>query len=146
MQDTLQLGNLDAKRDWGFAGDYVVGMWKMLQLEEPSDFVLATGEAHSVREFCELCFAEVDMPLEWRGAGEEERGYDPQGKLRVEIDRKYFRPAEVDCLVGDATKARQLLEWSPTVSFEELATMMVQSDLALAESDLASEMTPTDIL
>lgn len=114
LQDKLYLGNLDAKRDWGFAGDYVEAMWRMMQQEEPEDFVIATGETHSVREFLDEAFGHLD--LDWN--------------KYVEIDPRYFRPAEVDLLIGDATKARQKLDWEPKVSFKELVTMMVESDVA----------------
>ena len=138
LQDCLFLGNLDAKRDWGFAGDYVEGMWRMLQAEEPDDFVLATGETQSVRRFCELCFGALDMPLEWTGSDEKEQGIGPNGKPLVQVDPRYFRPAEVDLLLGDATKAREVLGWEPTVNLEGLAKMMVESDLKLATQEKAA--------
>lgn len=128
LQDRLYLGNLDAKRDWGFAGDYVEGMWRMLQAEEPDDFVLATGETHTVREFCDVCFSELGLPLIWEGSGENERGIDADGRVLVEVDPRYFRPAEVDLLLGDPSKARRILGWEPQVSFEELAKMMTNAD------------------
>lgn len=128
-QECLYLGNLAAKRDWGFAGDYVEAMWLMLQQDEPRDYVICTGETHSVREFCELCFAEVDLPLTWQGTGLEETGHAPDGRVLVRIDPKYFRPAEVDCLVGDYSLARRDLGWEPKVTFAELAKMMVRADL-----------------
>lgn len=137
MQDVLYLGNLDARRDWGFAGDYVEAMWRMLQVDDPNDFVIATGETHSVREFCELCFQDAGLPLEWKGSGVDEVGIGPDGQTLVQIDPKYFRPAEVDLLLGDPSKARKLLNWSPQVSLEELARMMVQSDLELAKHEAA---------
>ncbi|MCE9551782.1 MAG: GDP-mannose 4,6-dehydratase [Planctomycetes bacterium] len=127
-QQRLSLGNLDARRDWGFAGDYVDAMWRMLQADVPDDFVVARGEAHSVREFCEQAFAEVGLPLTWRGQGLEEQGVDAKGEVRVAIDAHYLRPAEVDLLIGDASKARRTLGWEPTVSFAELVRMMVQYD------------------
>ncbi len=129
-QETLYLGNLDAQRDWGFAGDYVRAMWKMLQVDTPDDYVIATGETHSVREFCELAFGHVGLPLTWRGEGEREEGVDPQGRVLVQVDPRYFRPAEVDLLLGDATRARQELKWEPTVDFHGLVRMMVDHDLA----------------
>jgi GDPmannose 4,6-dehydratase len=135
LQDCLYLGNLDAKRDWGFAGDYVEAMWLMLQQDEPDDYVIATGETHSVREFCELCFGEVGLPLTWRGAGEAEAGRDPDGRVLVAVDPRYFRPAEVDLLLGDYSKARQQLGWKPKVSLHELAKMMVAADLAEARGE-----------
>ena len=134
QQDCLYLGNLDAKRDWGHAKDYVEGMWRILQADKPDDFVLATGEMHSVREFTELAFAELDIAIEWRGEGLDEIGVDPQGKTVVAVDPMYFRPAEVDYLIGDASKARKELGWAPKVSFEELVQEMVRADVALVES------------
>ncbi len=130
LQECLYLGNLSARRDWGFAGDYVEAMWLMLQADEPDDYVIATGETHSVREFCELAFELAGMPLEWRGNGLEEVGVDAQGKERVRVDPRYFRPAEVDALQGDASYARSKLGWKPTVGFSELVRLMVESDLA----------------
>lgn len=138
LQERLYLGNLDAKRDWGFAGDYVEGMWRMLQAEEPDDFVLATGETHTVRKFCDLCFGAVGIPLEWTGSGEEERGIAPDGRVLVEVDPRYFRPAEVDLLLGDPSKARRVLGWAPKVKIEELAQMMVENDLRLATREEAA--------
>jgi len=136
MQQKLYLGNLDAKRDWGFAGDYVEGMWKIVQCERPDDFVLATGETHSVREFCKLCFERLGYSLEFRGNGVEEVGFDTAtGKELIAIDPVYFRPTEVEVLLGDATKARQLLGWSPRVRFRELVHMMVDSDLKAVQSN-----------
>jgi len=130
VQDTVYIGNLDAVRDWGHARDYVDGMWRILQQPEPDDFVLATGEAHSVREFVELAFAEVGRRIEWRGKGIEETGVDAaSGKTLVRIDARYFRPTEVDSLLGDATKAQRMLGWKHTVKFPELVSEMVTSDL-----------------
>ena len=130
LQDRLYLGNLDSRRDWGHARDYVEGMWRMLQQEGPDDYVLATGQAHSVREFVERAFAEVGRTIEWRGRGAEERGYDAKGgALLIEIDRRYHRPAEVDHLVGNAAKARAVLGWRHKTSFEELVREMVAADL-----------------
>lgn len=129
LQDCLFLGNLDAKRDWGYAGDYVEAMWLMLQQEQPEDFVIATGETHSVREFCEICFSEVDLPLAWKGTGKEEKGYGPDGRVLVQVDPRYYRPAEVDLLLGDSSKARKQLGWEPKVNFQQLAKMMVAADL-----------------
>ena len=129
LQDTVYLGNLDAKRDWGFAGDYVQAMWLMLQAGEPEDFVIATGETHSVREFCELAFDRVDMPLTWEGEGLDERGLGPDGKVLVGINERYFRPAEVEYLLGDASKARDSLGWKPETRFKALVEMMVDADL-----------------
>ena len=117
QESELRLGNLDAKRDWGFAGDYVEAMWRMLQQDEPDDFVVCTGETHSVREFCQVAFGHLG--LDW--------------EAHVVIDERFIRPAEVDLLVGDASRAAKVLGWSPTVNFEELVTMMVESDMALLE-------------
>ncbi|QEG37849.1 GDP-mannose 4,6-dehydratase [Bythopirellula goksoeyrii] len=136
LQACLFLGNLAATRDWGFAGDYVKAMWLMLQQDKPQDYVIATGESHSVREFCELCFAEADLPLTWEGEGLNETGLGPDGRVLVRVDPRYFRPAEVDHLVGDASKARRELGWEPTVSFAELAKMMVAADMQLARGEL----------
>ncbi len=128
--EPLQLGNLDSRRDWGFAGDFVEAMWLMLQAEKPEDFVIATGETHTVREFCELAFQRAGLPLTWTGTGVDERGLGPQGQTLVEISPQFFRPAEVDLLLGDATKARTQLGWTPQVSFRRLVEMMVDADLA----------------
>jgi GDPmannose 4,6-dehydratase len=130
LQNRLYLGNLDAKRDWGFAGDYVEAMWLMLQAEHPNDYVIATGETHSVREFCEITFAHIGMPIKWQGRGVGEQGLGPDGRVLIEVDPNYFRPAEVDLLLGDASKARRELNWQPKVGFEQLAKMMVDADLA----------------
>ncbi len=130
-QEQLYLGNLDAKRDWGHARDYVEGMWAIVQQDEPDDYVLATGETHSVREFCELAFAEIGVTLEWKGAGVDELGIDPAtGKVRISIDPNYFRPTEVDLLLGDPTKARKKLGWTHKTGFKDLVREMVQRDLA----------------
>ena len=129
LQKDLTLGNLEAKRDWGFAPEYVDGMWRMLQLDEPEDLVLATGEAHSIKEFVDLAFKELDMKLEWTGQGLEETGIDSQsGKTLVRVDPRYFRPTEVEMLIGDPSKAKELLDWEPKVKFEELIRVMVESD------------------
>src|SRR5947199_5352599 len=118
LQDCLYLGNLDARRDWGYAKDYVDAMWRMLQQEEPEDYVIATGETHSVREFCDLAFRRAGIQLEWRGSGFEEKGFDrATGRPLVEIDPRYLRPTEVELLLGDASKAKQKLGWTPTTSF-----------------------------
>ncbi len=129
LQERLYLGNLDAKRDWGYAGDYVEAMWRILQQDTPEDFVIATGVTRSVRDFCELAFEVAGMPLTWRGDGVDEVGVSGDGKVLVAVDPRYFRPAEVDLLLGDATKARERLGWVPRTSFEELVRMMVTSDL-----------------
>lgn len=129
-QEKLSLGNMDAKRDWGFAGDYIEGMWRMLQQDEPRDYVLATNETHTVREFVELAFAEVGIEIEWKGTGEDEKGYDKKtGRLMVDVDPRYFRPAEVELLWGDATKAEKELGWERKVSFRKLVEMMVDEDM-----------------
>lgn len=129
-QDRLYLGNLDAKRDWGFARDYVEGMWMILQHEKPDDFVLATGETRSVREFVEAAFAVVGTQIEWRGKGVDETGVNSKtGEVLISIDPRYYRPTEVDLLLGDASKARDVLGWEPRTSFEELVEMMVKSDV-----------------
>jgi GDPmannose 4,6-dehydratase len=133
QQRKVYLGNLDAKRDWGFAGDYVEAMWQMLQADKPDDFVIATGVTTSVREFCDYCFADVGLPLAWEGSGEKEVGRDREGRVLVEVDPRYFRPAEVDLLLGDASKARRSLGWTPKVSVRELASMMVSHDLQVAK-------------
>jgi GDPmannose 4,6-dehydratase len=136
LQEKLHLGNLNAKRDWGHARDYVEAQWLILQQNEPEDFVIASGKQHSVREFVETAFREVGIGIEWRGEGSDEKGYDREsGKALVEIDRRYFRPAEVDTLLGDPSKARSKLGWAPKVSFGELVTEMVREDLKEAERD-----------
>ncbi|MCC3380782.1 GDP-mannose 4,6-dehydratase [Paenibacillus farraposensis] len=131
-QDQLVLGNLDAKRDWGFAGDYVEAMWRMLQLDQPEDFVIATGETHTVREFCEHAFQHAGIPLSWTGEGMDEKGIDSRtGKVLISVNEKYFRPSEVDLLLGDSTKACTKLGWQPKVSFKELVEMMVEADQSI---------------
>ena len=130
LQENLYLGNLDAKRDWGHARDYAEGMWRILQQDEADDFILGTGESHSVREFVELAFREVGIRVAWRGCGMDETGIEAASqRVLVKIDRRYFRPTEVDHLVSDPSKARQKLGWCHTVSFEELVTEMVQADM-----------------
>lgn len=129
-QEKLYLGNLDAKRDWGFAGDYVEAMWLMLQQDEPDDFVIATGKTHSVREFVELAFQEIGINIEWQGTGVNEKGLNAaNGDVLIEIDARYFRPTEVDILMGDPTKAKEKLGWGAKVGFEELVKMMVEGDI-----------------
>ncbi len=136
LQDNLYLGNLEAKRDWGFAQDFVQAMWLMLQQDEPEDFVIATGKSHSVRELVERAFAEIGVDIVWEGQGLDEVGkIKSTGKTVVRIDPKYFRPTEVDYLQGDATKARQKLGWEPQVGFDKLVSIMVQEDLKEAERD-----------
>lgn len=130
LQEKLYLGNLNAKRDWGFAGDYVEAMWLMLQQDKPDDYVVATGETHSVREFTELAFKEAGIDIEWEGEGVNEIGRDKDsGKILVEVDPMFYRPAEVDLLIGDPSKAREKLGWEPKISFEELVSMMIKNDL-----------------
>jgi len=131
MQERLYLGNLNARRDWGHARDFVQGMWLMLQQEQPDDYVLATGETHSVREFVEKAFARAGREIEWRGTGVDEKGLDRRsGKVLVEIDPRYFRPTDIDLLIGDPTKARNKLGWRHRVGFDDLVREMVDADLA----------------
>ena len=140
LQDKLYLGNLNSKRDWGYAGDYVEAMWMMLQQDEPDDFVIATGQTRSVREFVQAAFNNAGLHLEWRGSGLEEVGIDSAtGKVLVQVDPRYFRPTEVDFLLGDPAKAREKLGWVPKVTFEELAAMMVSEDLQQAKRDVLCE-------
>jgi GDPmannose 4,6-dehydratase len=137
-QEKLYLGNLDARRDWGHARDYVEGMWLILQQSKPDDYVLATGEAHSVREFVEKAFACAGRKIEWQGKGKSERGVEAgTGRVLVEVDPRYFRPTEVDYLVGDPSKARRQLGWHHRVSFDELVELMVKQDLMLAKHQAA---------
>ncbi|SMD10913.1 GDP-mannose 4,6-dehydratase [Sporomusa malonica] len=137
LQESLYLGNLDAKRDWGYAGDYVKAMWMILQQEQPDDYVIATGETHSVREFVGLAFRNAGIDIVWRGSGLEEKGIDAaSGTEIVHIDPHYFRPTEVDLLLGDPTKAREKLGWQSETSFEKLVNMMVTADIENAERDL----------
>ena len=133
LQGCLYLGNLSAKRDWGHARDFVEAMWKMLQLPKPEDFVIATGEQHSVREFVDLAAAELGMSVRWQGKGADERGYDAKGRVIVAVDPRYFRPAEVDSLLGDARKARKRLNWKPRTSFRKLVAEMAREDLREAK-------------
>jgi GDPmannose 4,6-dehydratase len=127
--DRLVMGNIDSQRDWGHAMDYVEGMWRILQNDTPDDFVLATGEMHSVREFIEKAFAIKNIHIKWKGEGINEIGYDENtGKEYIFIDTKYFRPAEVELLIGDATKSKTILGWKPNISFEELVKRMVDKD------------------
>ncbi len=135
LQDCVFLGNLDAKRDWGHARDYVEMQWLMLQQDEPDDYVIATGQQYSVREFVNAAAEELGMKLAWRGQGAEEKACDGRGQCVVAVDPHYFRPAEVDTLVGDASKARAKLRWEPKVSFRELVAEMVAGDLKIAERD-----------
>jgi GDPmannose 4,6-dehydratase len=140
LQDCVYLGNLDARRDWGHARDYVEMMWMMMQQQAPEDYVIATGEQHSVREVIERTAAELDIRIAWRGAGADEVGVDAgSGKTIVRIDPRYFRPAEVDTLLGDATKAREKLGWQPRISFAELIREMAHADLRDASRDALTE-------
>lgn len=132
LDDRLYLGNLDARRDWGYAPEYVEAMWRMLQQPVPEDYVIATGETHTVRELVTLAFAHVGLPLTWEGVGVDEQGRAADGRVLVAVDPAYFRPAEVDLLLGDASKARRELGWSATTTFAELVCLMVEADLAEA--------------
>jgi GDPmannose 4,6-dehydratase len=135
--DCLYLGNLDAKRDWGFAGDYVKAMWLILQQDEPDDYVVATGETHTVREFCELAFRNAGIDLVWEGQGLDEKGVDKAtGRVLVKVSSEFFRPTEVDLLLGDPSKVKKKLGWKPKTSFEELVAMMVKSDIRAAGVEL----------
>ncbi len=137
LQDRIYLGNLNARRDWGFAGDYVEAMWLMLQQAKPDDYVVATGESHSVREFVELAFRSVGTEISWQGQGVDETGVDARsGEVLIAVDPRYFRPTEVDALLGDPGKARRVLGWEPKVGFRELVQMMVKADIKLAELDV----------
>ncbi|MCE9582102.1 MAG: GDP-mannose 4,6-dehydratase [Planctomycetes bacterium] len=135
LQDKLFLGNLNARRDWGYAPDFVEAMWMMLQAPAADDFVIATGETHTVREFCEGAFAKAGLPLKWEGTGAHEKGFAPDGRVLVEVDPRYFRPAEVDLLQGNAKKAREQLGWKPKTGFGALVALMVASDLELARRE-----------
>ncbi|HUR82624.1 MAG TPA: GDP-mannose 4,6-dehydratase [Thermoanaerobaculia bacterium] len=140
LQDQLYIGNLDARRDWGYAADYVEAMWLMLQQETPDDYVVATGVSHSVRELCEIAFAHAGYAVEWEGQGVDEKGIDREsGRVLIEIDPRYFRPSEVDDLRGDYSKAKAELGWEPRTSFEELIALMVDSDLALAGLEVRAQ-------
>jgi len=134
LQDKLYLGNLDAKRDWGYAPDYVRAMWMILQHDEPDDFVIATGECHSVREFVEAAFKYVGIDIEWHGKGVDEKGYQKgTNRVLVEVDPMYFRPTEVDILQGDPSKAKEKLKWEPQVKFDELVKIMMEADIEMAK-------------
>jgi GDPmannose 4,6-dehydratase len=140
MQDCLYLGNLDAQRDWGFAGDYVEAMWLMLQQQQAEDYVIATGETHMVRTFAEKVFARLGMALIWEGQGIREQGVDAKtGKVLIRIDPKYFRPTEVDMLLGDPSKARRQMGWEVKTSFVQLVEMMTDADLTLAEREMRAD-------
>lgn len=137
IQEVLYLGNLDAKRDWGHARDYVDAMWRILQQDKADDYVIATGKMYSVRQFVEAAFKEIGITIMWRGAGIDEVGYDDvTGEVHVAVDARYFRPAEVELLIGDATKARTVLGWEPRIGFDELVKEMVAHDLLLVQKEL----------
>lgn len=136
LQEKTYLGNLDAKRDWGHAKDYVEGMWLMLQQDESDDYVLATGKSYSVKEFVEMAFKEVEISIKWEGAGKDEKGVHTEtGKTIVEIDHRYFRPTEIDHLLGDASKAMKELGWKPKYTLEDMVKEMVVADLKLFKRD-----------
>ncbi len=135
LQECLYLGNMNALRDWGHAKDYVEMQWLMLQQDKPEDFVIATGEQHSVREFVTVAAKEVGIEIDWRGEGVDEKGYDQDGKCIVQVDPRYFRPAEVETLLGDPSKAKNKLGWVPQISFQELVTEMMQADMESAKRD-----------
>jgi len=136
LQDKLLLGNLGAKRDWGHAEDYVEAMWRILQHDSPDDFVIATGESRSVREFVEAAFKHAGISIEWRGAGLDEKGFDASnGKVLIEVEPRYYRPTEVEMLLGDPSKAERLLGWKRKVSFDELVRRMVVNDLSITDRD-----------
>lgn len=135
LQDCLYLGNIDAKRDWGHAKDYVEMQWLMLQQETPEDFVIATGVQYSVREFVELAAEKIGITITWKGQGVDEKGFDEKGNCIVSIDPRYFRPTEVETLLGDASKARKMLNWTPKITFKELVSEMMLEDMKIAERD-----------
>src|SRR5215216_4782210 len=144
-QEKLFLGNLDAKRDWAHARDYVEGMWRIMQQPEPDDYVLATGKAHSVREFVEKAFLQIGIRIDWLGSGADEKGVDAaSGRVLVEIDRRYFRPTEVDILIGDASKARSKLGWQHKVSFDDLVAEMVAADLVTVAAETSRQLKSHD--
>ena len=137
LQDKLYLGNLNSKRDWGHAKDYIRAMWLMLQQKKPDDYIIATGKQHSVRDFCELAFRELGINIKWQGKGIDEIGVDKiTNKILVKIDANHFRPAEVESLLGNATKAKKILKWKPEISFNQLVKEMIKSDLEEAKQDL----------
>ncbi len=142
IQSHLEIGNVSAKRDWGFAGDYVEAMWLMLQRDEPEDYVISTGRTHSVQQMINIAFAELGMDLEWTGVGQKAVAHDQNHVLRVRINPKFFRPAEVDLLIGDMSKAKNELNWEPKTSFEELVKMMVENDKKIVDTAIASGIEP----
>lgn len=147
LQDVLHLGNLDARRDWGYAKDYVQAMWLMLQQEEPTDLVIATGKSYTVREFVTKAFQCIGVTIAWQGSGVNECGYDAAtGKLLVSVSPRYFRPTEVDALIGDATKARDLLGWQPTMDLDGLVKLMVHADLQEVKRQLPEQALPETVI
>lgn len=144
LDEKLYLGNLDSLRDWGHAKDYVEMQWLMLQQDKPEDYVIATGQQHSVREFVVRCAKKLGMNIEWRGKGVDEKGYDQNGRCIVEVDSFYFRPTEVETLLGDASKARKELGWEPTITFEEMVDEMIEHDLIEAKQTLLLQTTTLD--
>ena len=146
IQHKVYLGNLDARRDWGHAREYVEGTWRIVQQAEPDDYVLATGESHSVHTFAERAFGHVGRTIEWRGAGTHEKGYDATtGDILVEIDPRYFRPSEVDALCGDANKAQRQLNWRHRTSFPELVAELVEADIELLQRDVSGKQLTTKL-
>ncbi len=145
LEERLYLGNLDARRDWGHARDYVEAQWLMLQQDEPEDFVIATGAQHSVRDFVTAAAEALDMPIRWEGSGMDEKGFDELGRCIVSVDRRYIRPAEVDAVVGDATKAKQKLGWAPRVGFHDLVLEMSREDLSGAELEIRVQGSPSGV-
>jgi len=136
LQEKIYLGNLDSKRDWGHARDYIDAQWRILQQDEPDDYVIATGKQYSVRDFVDAAFAEIGVRIEWQGRGIDEKGMDAEtGVVRIEVDQRYFRPTEVETLLGDPTKAKEKLGWVPAISLEEMVSEMVRDDLRAAEKD-----------
>ena len=130
------MGNLESKRDWGYAPEFVEAMYLMLQQDKPEDFVIATGETHTIKEFCERAFSYAGYEIEWDGEGKDEKGIDKKsGKVLIEVDPKYFRPTEVDILIGDPTKAKEVLGWEPKVKFEELVEIMTKADIDKLEKE-----------
>ena len=140
----LFLGNLDSKRDWGHAKDYVEAMWLMLQQDHPKDYVIASGTQHSVRDFIEAAATELDMGIEWQGSGVDEKGIDPDGRIIVAVDPRYHRPTEVESLLGDPTEVQRALGWRVRTTFQELVTEMATADLALARSEMNEAHPPND--